>query len=234
MSPNASTYRVPFLRDSQIEREAELLLCEWSEKGNEVVLPIPLENLVECHLGLPFQVEDLRTRFGGHDVLGAIWFSDGTIRVDSSLDPVEHPEMLGRYNFTIAHELGHWRLHREHLRRDPSQAMLFTANGAPAFVCRDGDTAPEEWQANAFASCLLMPREMLRKAWHRWRRNDSPVSLADLGLNASAASEPDQRMAFERFCRPLAVEFAVSAQAMRIRLEALGLFVKEYEPGLFG
>lgn len=234
MSPTTSTYRVPYLRERQIERETELLLGEWSEKGREVSVPIPLEDLVECHLRLPFHVEDLRKRFGGHDVLGAIWFGDGTIRVDSSLDPVVHPEMLGRYNFTIAHEVGHWRLHREHLRRDPSQAIFFKTNGEPAFICRDGDTVPEEWQANAFAACLLMPRDALRKAWRHWTGNDIPASLADVGLNASTSSEHEQQIAFERFCRPLADDFAVSAQAMRIRLEALELLVKEYQPGLFG
>lgn len=233
MSPTTSTYRVPYLRENQIEREADLLLREWSEKGHKVSVPIPLEDLVECHLGLPFQVEDLRKRLGGHDVLGAIWFGDGTIRVDSSLDPILHPEMLGRYNFTIAHEIGHWRLHREHLRRDPAQAMFFNANGAPAFVCRDGDTAPEEWQANHFAGCLLMPRDLLRNAWRQWRGNDDPVSLADLGLDASAVSYPEQQIVFERFCRPLANHFTVSAQAMRIRLEELELLVKVFIPGLF-
>ncbi|MCC6909090.1 MAG: ImmA/IrrE family metallo-endopeptidase [Phycisphaerales bacterium] len=231
---STNQFRVPYLHERQIESEAELLLREWSEKGHKVSVPIPLEDLVECHLRLPFQVEDLRKRFGGHDVLGAIWFGDGAIRVDSSLDPVLHPEMLGRYNFTIAHEVGHWRLHREHLRRDPAQAMFFNANGEPAFVCRDGDTAPEEWQANHFAGCLLMPRDLLRIAWRQWRGNDDPVSLADLGLNASTSSELEQQIAFERFCRPLADDFAASAQAMRIRLEALELLVKEYQPGLFG
>lgn len=231
---STNRFRVPYLRESEIEREARLLLDEWSEPGHAVSVPIPLEEIVECHLRLAFHVEDLRKRFRDYGVLGAIWFSDGTIRVDSSLDPVEHPQMLGRYNFTIAHEVGHWRLHREHLRRDPTQAMLFRANGEPAFVCRDGDTVPEEWQANYFAGCLLMPRDLLRKAWRQWRGNDDPVSLADLGLNASTSSELEWQIAFERFCRPLADDFAASAQAMRIRLEALELLVKEHQPGLFG
>lgn len=227
-------FRVPYLRESEIEREAELLLDEWSETGHEVSMPIPLDEIVECHLRLAFHVEDLRKRFGDHGVLGAIWFSDGTVRVDSSLDPVEHPEMRGRYNFTIAHEVGHWRLHRAHLRCDPSQAMLFKANGEPAFVCRDGDTVPEEWQANYFAGCLLMPRDLLRNAWRDWRGNDAPVSLAELGVCPSTAPEKDREIVFERFCRPLAERIAVSAQAMRIRLETMELLVKEYKPGLFG
>ncbi|RMD63490.1 MAG: hypothetical protein D6826_04805, partial [Alphaproteobacteria bacterium] len=104
-------HRVKFLHEKQIEREAKLLLDEWAEKGHEISVPIPLDELVEIHLLLPFEIVDLRSQFGGHDVMGAIWFNDGTIRIDSSLDPHKFPHLRGRYNFTVAHEVGHWRLH---------------------------------------------------------------------------------------------------------------------------
>ena len=43
----------------------------------------------------------------------------------------------------------------------------------------------------------------------------------------------NERVAMEQFCKPLADQFAVSAQAMRIRLEVLKLLVREIEPQLF-
>jgi len=231
---SANQSRVKFLHQKQVEREARLLLDEWAARGNEVAVPIPLDELVEIHLGLPFEIEDLRARFGGADVLGAIWFSDGTIRVDASLDPSEHPQMRGRYNFTIAHEVGHWRLHRAQLREDPNERMLFEPDGKPAFVCRDGDRAPEEWQANAFACCLLMPRERVYSEWANWRGDDAPVQNADLEVcRVTGDADRDVGIARERLCKPLAERFEVSAQAMRIRLEHLGLFLREREPDLF-
>mgnify|MGYP006274198189 FL=1 len=235
MAPGShQKHRVKFLHEKQIEREAKLLLDEWAEKGHEITAPIPLDELVEIHLQLPFEIVDLRSQFGGHDVMGAIWFNDGTIRIDASLDPHEYPHLRGRYNFTVAHEVGHWRLHRSQLLDDPHERTLFESDSKPAFVCRDGDSVPEEWQANAFAGCLLMPRELVFNEWHAWRGADAPVPDADLDVQPLASDQKrDVELARESLCKPLAERFEVSAHAMRIRLENLGLFVKEIEPGLF-
>lgn len=228
-------HRVKFMHEKQIEREADLLLAEWADKGNEIAAPIPLDELVEIHLKLPFEIEDLRARFGGHDVLGAIWFNEGTIRIDASLDPSKYPHLRGRYNFTVAHEVGHWRLHRAQLLEDPNERVLFESDGKPAFVCRDGDGVREESQANTFAGCLLMPRSLVRAEWEDWRGDDAPVQDADLDVRQLAGDRKrDVEIAREAFCKPLAKRFEVSAAAMRIRLENLGLFVKETQPGLFG
>jgi hypothetical protein len=227
-------HRVPFLTERAIEEHADLLLAEWTAKGHKVAVPVPLDDLVELHLQLTYEVEDLRARFSTGDVLGAIWFNENVIRIDSSLDPHDNPAMLGRFNFTLAHEIGHWRLHREHLRADPDEAVLFEANGRPAFVCRDGDRRPEEWQADQFAGCLLMPRSLLRAAWEQWLDTDEPVAIGEIHMaTVTGDRRADEHVAFEQFCRPLADRFAVSAQAMRIRLQALELLVKEKQPSLF-
>jgi len=226
--------RVPYLRDHVIEEHAEQLLGEWASEHGGVAPPIPLDDLVELHLGLEYAVEDLCARFGSRDVIGAIWFGDKEIRIDASLDPHNNPSMLGRFNFTLAHEIAHWRLHRQHLMDDPSAAPLFEQSGAPAFVCRSSAKPREELQADHFAGCLLMPRRMLREAWREWRGSDEPVALTDLEIiSFSGDRRANEQAAMERFCKPLAERFAASAQAMRIRLEALGLLVKEIEAGLF-
>jgi len=227
-------YKVPYLPEKVLEEHANVLLDEWRQKQGDVSLPIPLDDLVELHLGLTYEVEDLQSRFGTADILGAIWFNDGSIRINSSLDPHHHPAMLGRFNFTLAHEIGHWRLHRQHLRNDPNAATLFEPNSDPAFVCRDNDSKPEEWQANYFAGCLLMPRRMVRDVWLDWRGDDEPVSVTELDIGAyHETRKRNEETAMEQFCKPLAKRFAVSSQAMRIRLQALEMLVKEKEPRLF-
>ena len=47
--PNQKS-RVKFMPPIHIEREAKLLLDEWAEKGHEITVPIPLDELVEIHL----------------------------------------------------------------------------------------------------------------------------------------------------------------------------------------
>lgn len=233
-APHSNRHRVPYLRESQIEREAQSLLDEWAAKGHAITTPVPLDDLVELHLELAFEVVDLRAQLKDGAVLGAIWFDENIIRIDTSLDPSHHPSMLGRFNFTLAHEIGHWRLHRAHLRSNPDEAMLFESNAEPAFVCRDGDRAPEEWQADQFAGCLLMPRQMLREAWMEWRGDDEPIAIGSLDVPTDLATpQGNENLAMERFCRPLADRFAVSAAAMRIRLQALELLVSQVEPRLF-
>ncbi len=223
-----SKYRVPYLREKVIEEHAEMLLGEWALEHPAIAEPpVPIEDILELGIKLDFEVADLRSELGHEDVLGGIWFGARLVKVDQSLDPTRNSRLLGRYRFTIAHEIGHWRLHREHLMNDPSAASLFEQKDTPAFVCRSSSKPPEEWQADQFAACILIPRRLVFEAWERWRGTRDEAALADLNI------DPDDDIALDAFCRPLADLFEVSAQAMRIRLQGLELLVKEKEPRLF-
>jgi IrrE N-terminal-like domain len=231
---------VPFLPVQQIEREAENLLAEYSERtGQPVEVPIPVEDILELHLGLEFAIEDLAALLGVPDVLGAIWFDERYIRIDTRLDPSANPVLLGRYRFTVAHEVGHWRLHRHLYVEDASQGMLFDGRGRPAFVCRSSDNASVEWQANAFAAAMLMPTQQVVAAWKEWQGDISTVALVDLppapGPESRRPGDPrqDDEVRMDDFVRPLAEHFDVSASAMRKRLLDLGLLVKEKGNSLF-
>jgi len=228
MTRAPSQYRVPFLREKVIEEHAEMMLGEWAIDHTVITEPpVPIEDILELGLKLDFEIADLRSELGHDDVLGGIWFGARLVKVDQSLDPTNNSRLLGRYRFTIAHEIGHWRLHREHLMNDPSMASLFEQNDIPAFVCRSSSKTPEEWQADQFAECILMPRRLVFQTWERWRGEPDEVALTDLTI------DPDDEIALDAFCRPMADLFEVSAQAMRIRLQGLGLIVKEKEPRLF-
>lgn len=223
--------RVPFLHEHQIEEEALLLIAEWEQSQAVVVVPpVPIEEILECHLQLECEIVDLQADLGHPDALGGIWFGRRLIKVDQSLDPAINPSLLGRYRFTVAHEVGHWRLHRKHLANDPSAASLFDAHCEPAFVNRSLARPPEEIQANAFASHVLMPRRLLRKAWTQWRGNEDPVEVSSL---TASSDTHEQEIAMDRFCKPLARQFEVSAEAMRYRLRSMKLVVTRIEPGLF-
>ena len=73
---------------------------------------MPIDEIVEEHFKLAVEYRDLRAEYPEGDVMGSIWFNEKRIAVDKSLVPEEFPAKRGRYRFTLAHELGHWRLHR--------------------------------------------------------------------------------------------------------------------------
>ncbi len=231
----AQSHKVPFLRPEWIEAEAQLLLDEWAERHPAVIEPpVPIEEILEGHLRLMCSICDLQSELGSPDVLGGIWFGKREIKIDQSLDPTTHRRMLGRYRFTIAHEVGHWRLHRQHLMNDPSAASLFEADCEPAFVQRSSQNPSEEVQANAFAALVLMPLQLVLDAWSQWRGSDDPVAITDLAVGSYHESQKaNEEMAIDQFCKPLADQFEVSSQAMRYRLQQLQLVVKGDQARLF-
>ncbi len=68
---------------------------------------------------------------------------------------VNENDGLQRQAFTMAHELGHWILHRELFLEDPDRYPVL-----PRFNKPD-DADPYEKEANAFAAELLVPKRLL-------------------------------------------------------------------------
>ena len=241
---------IPYLAEEAIERDAAALLAEYAQaRGTVIEPPVPIENIVEKHLRLGIEFDDTHKLFGvprdparDADILGAIFFDKQRIVIDESLDPEEHPGIEGRYRFTLAHEGGgHWRLHRQIFAKDPAQPMLLGGPELPSVVCRTREAKKrEEWQADFYASCLLMPKDLLVAAWRerfgsakpRILRLRDPITLP--GDARSEFLEAVQRLeqqqleaGLNEFVRPFAEKFLVSMVAMRIRLERLGLLLRE-------
>ncbi|MGB3533282.1 MAG: ImmA/IrrE family metallo-endopeptidase [Microcoleaceae cyanobacterium] len=112
---------------------------------------------------------------------------------------LEKPQ--GFIESTIAHEIGHWILHINQDEADGVSQQLElnlgsygTTEGEIPFVCRatsdDSKIASIEWQAQYFASCLLMPRDILLQKQRgrdltRWSslyemRDELGVSISNL------------------------------------------------------
>lgn len=227
---------VQFLPRQHIEREAEVLLTECAGTiGTITAPPVPIDDIIELHLKLAVEFKNMRELFSLPDVHGAIWTSDRIVGVDMSLDPALSPRKRGRYHFTLAHEAGHWRLHRKYYLEDVAQGRLFGDDLAkPAYVCRSSDKRPVEWQADQFAANLLMPRKLVYATWDTWRGGPAAVSVPELRNDRPAASGMTDDELMAEFCRPLAETFQVSPEAMRIRLNELELLVKTKTDTLFG
>jgi Zn-dependent peptidase ImmA (M78 family) len=216
--------RVPWLAKKSIAAAADGVIADYETKiRRRVQPPIPVENIIERGLGLKLGFVDLRKKLKLNDVLGATYIKDELICVDRSL--VEN-QYEGRLCFTFAHEAGHWVLHRELVdqacRTGWAQSFIF---------CRIKDAKkPIEWQADYFASCMLMPEAAVRDAFCKcW--GAKPLILYNI---KSAYCGP---VCFDP-CVETWPEIAgvvkaaggfsnVSKQAMIIRLQDLGLVKNE-------
>jgi hypothetical protein len=135
----------------------------------------------------------------------------------------------------LAHEGGgHWRLHRHLFAKDRAQTTLFGGPSAPSVICRSSQAKERaEWQADFYASCLLMPRKLVFAAWDeafpdRKQRVLRPIAPIDHPFVEIARFErdvpggttsDDDDHALDSFSRPFAEKFLVSPIAMRIRLD---------------
>lgn len=246
---NSFRPKLPFITDQEFEDEAALLLAEFGRKHGQVAgPPIPIDEIVELYLELELELLDMNALFGVDDVHGALWVNERRVGIDQRFDPHANPKMLGRYHFTLAHEAGHWRLHRRLFQRKANQPMLLPESASrPEYICRSSDRDPMEIQADKFATALMMPREFIKRTWHELRGAIDSIYLDDLKNDAAfvAASGMDRRLHFksgpnaqddallECLAQPMADRFEVSAPAMRNRLESMKLLMRKRERTLF-
>ncbi len=121
---------VSYVPDEVIEKDAQALLAEYAQaRGVAIAAPVAIDDIIEKHLKIGIEFNDTHRLFGlprsgigfEPDILGAIFFEQKRIVIDESLDPDAAPAKEGRYRYTAAHEVGHWRLHRGLFDKDPAQ-----------------------------------------------------------------------------------------------------------------
>ncbi|MHB1166802.1 MAG: ImmA/IrrE family metallo-endopeptidase [Candidatus Nanopelagicales bacterium] len=148
----------------------------------------------------PVDVEQLARSEGVQLIWGNLEsaISGVLIREDSaSILAVNKLHNPRRQRFTIAHELGHFRLHPGRLHIVDSTVRVNFRNDVSSRA-----TDAEEIEANAFAAALLMPAAHVRAALERLQ---------------NAPGNPTRAVS------QLAEQFGVSAEAMGYRLINLGL-----------
>ena len=130
---------------------------------------------------------------------------DGDILVDSAL---QREKKIGRCNFTIAHETGHHILnrmfHQEYNR-------LGTRRSHIKFRKETEARSRSEWQADALASALLMPKVLIQ---------ETLVSFG-LGERIEMLNRLYRPKIYQQFSE-MSEYLGVSKQALSIRLSQLG------------
>ena len=116
---------VEYLTKAEIEREANILFVEAQLLlRHPAVPPIRVDEILEKQLGYSLDFDDLQRRLNLPDVLGALYLDTQQVFIDESLVPEDNPEHEGRYNFTVAHEIGHIQLHAAQILANEVQADL--------------------------------------------------------------------------------------------------------------
>ena len=152
-----------YIPDSVIEDRAYNLLTKYSENYDwKISLPIPIEMIIEKQLGF-----SLDTFVAEENILGAIDQINKIIYTNENAMSYfnNHP---GAFEFTLAHEVGHWDLHCDF---DKNQLNILDKN--VSLICRAGDRDFKEIQANKYAAALLMPENivketLLHKDFYNW------------------------------------------------------------------
>ena len=212
-----------YRQDETLETIARNVIAKYDQSLLKKPCAIPIEDIIEQTYGL--QLEFLCIRKNGR-ILGETIFEDtsvaiyehegnvgytfitvkaGTIIIDESL---LHKRSYGRFRFTCAHELAHWVIDRQYFQQLGESAAAMTIDSAKDMArktMKSSDTnALIERQANRMASRLLMPKCTLKPAFHQ--------ASHDHSITEKVAHFADI--------------YDVSKQAMKIRLEELGLLRK--------
>ncbi len=153
-------------------------------KNHQYSIPIDVHQIA-LNLGLTVIERDLEDQVSGMLV----------IKKGRTTIVVNENHHSNRKRFTVAHEIGHYELHR-----DQDQVFI---DATPVFF-RDTTSAEgrslQEVAANTFAAELLMPEQNMREILH-----SQPIDVFD-----------------DAAIRRIANQFGVSSQALTIRLTRLG------------
>jgi len=259
--------KVPWRAKKSIAAAAARVIAEYEAKTNRRVHPpIPVEKIIERGLNLRLGYYDLRQQLKLDDVLGATYVQKRLICVDHSLAENQNE---GRLCFTLAHEAGHWTLHRALVEQacrtgkindtetgsralngfGPYLRQNSKAHGYPAIepdalqdptggfiFCRIRDAGkPIEWQADYFASCMLMPEAAVRDAFGMCY-GAKPLMLYNVksAFNGPLCFDPcvETWPQIAQAVKEAGGFSNVSKQAMIIRLQDLGLVKNETQARL--
>ena len=149
------------------------------------------------------------------DMEDTFFYLDGrTILVEKRL-LLDHRNN-GRRNFTIAHELAHQFIHREYPEMYGAQYRKFCDYRRSAKQHKP-ITDWREWQADALAAALLLPREAI----------EDSMFFFGLGEKMKVLSKKYSEYKYNRFCE-MADFLQVSRTTLSYRMEQLGLLERNY------
>jgi Zn-dependent peptidase ImmA (M78 family) len=204
-----SQISVPYREMEEIEAISCRILSEVGYKSGEVLLDEICEALNSKN-GLI--VERNHTLQKG--ILGQVSFNPNVIYIDDL-----QASTIERTRFTLAHEIGHFALeHYRYMLRETCCAEDIDVENSGRVTLED--IRRLEWQANYFASCLLLPKEQFEK---EFLRQVIRLDLSNRGYGLLYLDEQKCNIdTFYKVTYPLMRSFHVSRSVVKYRLLKLG------------
>lgn len=147
---------------NEIKNKAREINAEFNPEG---LVPFPFDNLVRSLGNL--RVLRLST---GDEISGAIYFQNNLFTI-----VINNDKPAVRQYFTLAHELGHYYIHKQWLEANSDHAFVdfsYSLDSSSNMLLRpnESNTANidivKEREANNFAAELIMPEDKVREFWN--------------------------------------------------------------------
>ena len=183
----------------QIETAAQTFLASHHP---ELTLPVPIDEILEFDLDIHL------TPIPG---IKKLYKVDGYLTHDLKelvIDDYSLENYYPRIRFTIAHEISHLELHRNHLIQ--VQGQIKSEEDWKQYynqIIHNNDIL--ELEANQFAGFVLMPTQALASSLGKWFQKIRKQNLANIS----------REIFFDLAGKSLAREFHVSPRAASIRIE---------------
>lgn len=192
--------RPRFLPSHEIEASALHLLKQHYSK---YPIPVPIEEIIEVKLKIRIiPTPGLRPDYG-IDALALHDFSQ------INIDDWQFNYNENRTRFSLAHELGHFVLHKHYV-----DSLTFNSKEEwIEFILNDLHREPLETQANMFASYLLLPTDDLKIEVERVKSD-----LANLE-EFKEIKMPDDFVLAPYLAKGISKKFAVSVETATYRLQ---------------
>lgn len=206
------------LSKEDIELKAEQIFKEWFPEYLVKPKTFPYERFckkIETEYSIKVTLDaNLGHSSSGQPILGAFSLQPREIFVDASI------RRDRRFLFVLGHEIGHLILHR-HLKFDEAWNNRIQDTGRSTSTQKELKTPLDwmEWQANTFATSILMPRATFKIGLG--------IAQNRLGLSIKpqivVTNHWQSQKVYEDIVAEMARHYFVPKISIRIRLKELGL-----------
>jgi Predicted Zn peptidase len=205
---------VKYIEESRIENISETILIGIGYGGGRVSVLDICNQLIETN-SLKLVFESAENSDGL--TLGTLKFNPLEIQIYSS------PNQEDREKFTLAHELGHYFLnHFKYMASESLEERDLDVEEPLELGIKD--LMRMEWQANYFASCLLLPTKSFAADFFSIAQSHG---LKDRGYGALYVDDqPCNIQSFYAVTGELKMRYGVSRQVVKLRLKKLGLLTE--------
>ncbi len=223
----------PKYSHAELNSIADRVLFDSSDiLGKDIQYPIPTDKLtiiIERYVDDLDLYADLEKEYCDKNIEGVtifIPFKKPIIKISEKLQ--KYKSKQNRFRTTLAHELGHVIIHDPLWQREFHKLQLpFDTTEQRIQICKRKTLFSKdepnyenydwiEWQANYFASALLMPKGAVYKVYKKFTDERKIFSLIS-----------DESIEANDLINIVSQEFQVSKEAVKIRLKLLKILVNQ-------